>query len=1208
LFSFGPFFAFSFGAGPKPPKGFVNSLARFVVRTAASVSVAAVLAACLLDSDRGALPSGETGRVVFDLSFAQNKKAIGKVAAGADTAFSLDTLVIILTAPGEATIEDRIPVTGRPDTGVVTIAPRDYDLAALRNWKARFYTIDTTTSPVRRDTIHIDSVTFAVLPDKVTEVVKTVSSAYSILRTRFLANVSITTAPIRFLRLKVNGVTRDSFAFGEDATGRSVTYNGVWFLKNGTTGYAVGDSGRIVKSLNGGTTWSLLNSGTNEDLKSVVFPDTINASTDTGYAVGTSGWILRTINGGSTWVRQAVGVTSRRLNKVSFVNGATGYAVGDSLTLLKTTDAGVTWAQIPIPATHIRTWATQTSGTTETLRSVHFTGLTEGVAVGDANVIRRTTTAGGAWSTITPPGTGQLNSIRMGTAAVGWSVGEKGRILLTTDNGATWAVQDTNRLTTSTLRSVHATAANAVMAVGDDETILIATTTNATNWRNVGGGWTRRKSGTTTSVNATHFFSAAAGWAVGGDGSILRTTDSGWSWTNVGSADQGLNGIAAFSATNVVAVGNNGRIRRTTTGTGNPPTWANITVAALGTSVARGIANVSTTIGWMVADNGIYSTANSGSTWTQRRTDGWRAVSVGNNRIWVVGNGGTIRRSVDRAATTLFDDLVPPGTAIGTTNLRGVSFSTADNNIGYVVGEGGLIAKTTNGTGTLASVTWTKQTVPAAVASETFVGVHFVSATVGYVVGESGAILKTTNGGTTWTLQYNPASPQAMRGVWATTATTAVAVGANGTIVKTVRGGDLLAVSKAVPPRLNGVFLTATAATRYAVGAGGTILKTINTGIDWTEQTSGTSADLHGAYFVSADVGYTFGANGTILRTINGGTNWIPLISDVGVTLRSGSFLDAARGWVAGDGGVVLKTVDSGWTWSREGSGSDLGSHDYQGVHAFNADSALVVGSSGAIRKTNNANRAFPSASANLYSVYFRPYAASIGFVVGDGGGTLKTADAGATWTQFGGAGTLSARLRDIFVSPSGNNTYVVGDRGTYRWLSSTSTGSWTFQSSGTRQNLNTVLVTGGTPGNASIYAAGDSGVIRANITGGPAADLVTTLVPGTTESLRSLRCRNTANICWVVGTNATLANTTNATVSPWTFQTSGTKLFDKLLTYKYLKPGVPTTVTLQAIDTISPSLRGYQATQVITTGAGVDSTINMPMTRCGSPTPACAN
>lgn len=1182
---------------------------RHLIRGVLALVTTVLLSACLLDGDREAAgKAAHPGYAAFELSFEARRELLGKSAAGADTTFSLDTLIIILTAPGETTIIDRIPVTGRPDTGAVSIAARDYELTALRNWKARFYTIDTTMSPARRDTVHIDSVTFAVLPDKVTEVVKTVSAAYSVLRTRFLANVSLTTAPIRYLRLKIDGVTRDSLAFGEDATGNAGTYHGVWFMKNGSTGYAVGDSGRIVKSVNGGTAWSLLNSGTTEELRSVVFPDTINASTDTGYAVGTGGWIIRTVDGGATWVRQASGVTTRRLNKVSFVNGTTGYAAGDSMTFLKTTNAGATWTPVTIPATHIRNWSTKTSGTTETLRGVHFTGLLEGVAVGDANVIRRTTNAGGTWSTIDPPGTGNLTSVRMGTVSVGWAVGEKGRILLTTNNGAGWSVQDTNRLTTSTLRGVHATADNAVMAVGDEETILVATATNGANWRNVGGGWSKRNSQSTASLNATHFFSTAAGWAVGGDGSILRTADSGWSWSNVGSADQALNGVAAFSATTVVAVGNNGRIRRTTTGTSNPPTWANITVTALGTSTARGIANVSTTIGWLVADNGIYSTSNAGSSWTQRRTDGWRAVSVGNNRIWVVGNGGAIRRSADRTATTLFNDLVPPGTAIGTTNLRGVSFSTADNNIGYVVGENGLIAKTTNGTGTLASVTWTKQTVPAAVASETFVGVHFVSATVGYVVGESGAILKTTNGGTTWTLQYNPASSVAMRGVWATAAATAVAVGADGTILKTVRGGDLLAASKSVAPRLNGVFLTATAATRYAVGSGGTILKTINTGADWTEQTSGTSADLHGAFFTSADFGYAFGANGTILRTTDGGATWTSMFSEVDVTLRSGSFLDAARGWIAGDDGVVLRTLDSGWTWSREGDGSDLGSHDYLGVHAFNGDSALVVGSSGAIRKTNNAGRAFPSASANLNSVYFRPYAAAIGFIVGDGGGTLRTGDGGATWTQFGGAGTVSARLRDIFISPSGNNTYVAGDRGTYRWLSSTSTASWTYQSSGTRQNLNSVLVTGGTPGAASIYVAGDSGVIRANVTGSPGANLVTSLVPGTTESLRSLRCRNTANICWVVGTNATLASTTNATVSPWTFQTSGTKLFDRVLTHKYFKPGVPTTVTLQAIDTLSPTLRGYQSTQIITTGAGVDSTITMPLTRCGGSNPACAN
>jgi hypothetical protein len=59
------------------------------------------------------------------------------------------------------------------------------------------------------------------------------------------------------------------------------------------TGYAVGDWGTIIKTINGGTTWITQPSGTSENLNSVFFTDS-----NTGYVVGSGGTILKTTNGG----------------------------------------------------------------------------------------------------------------------------------------------------------------------------------------------------------------------------------------------------------------------------------------------------------------------------------------------------------------------------------------------------------------------------------------------------------------------------------------------------------------------------------------------------------------------------------------------------------------------------------------------------------------------------------------------------------------------------------------------------------------------------------------------------------------------------------------------------------------------------------------------------------------------------------------------
>jgi len=66
-------------------------------------------------------------------------------------------------------------------------------------------------------------------------------------------------------------------------------------------------------------------------LFSVTFIDEFN-----GCIVGDNGYILRTVNGGQSWSQQS-GVNSTTLLFVNFTSGNAGYAVGFNGTLIKTT-------------------------------------------------------------------------------------------------------------------------------------------------------------------------------------------------------------------------------------------------------------------------------------------------------------------------------------------------------------------------------------------------------------------------------------------------------------------------------------------------------------------------------------------------------------------------------------------------------------------------------------------------------------------------------------------------------------------------------------------------------------------------------------------------------------------------------------------------------------------------------------------------------
>ena len=75
-------------------------------------------------------------------------------------------------------------------------------------------------------------------------------------------------------------------------------------------------AGRILRTTNGGQSWSALLGVDTDNLKGlndVFFQDESN-----GWIVGNGGLILRTVNGGASWVRVLPGVTVNDLERVSF--------------------------------------------------------------------------------------------------------------------------------------------------------------------------------------------------------------------------------------------------------------------------------------------------------------------------------------------------------------------------------------------------------------------------------------------------------------------------------------------------------------------------------------------------------------------------------------------------------------------------------------------------------------------------------------------------------------------------------------------------------------------------------------------------------------------------------------------------------------------------------------------------------------------------
>jgi hypothetical protein len=110
------------------------------------------------------------------------------------------------------------------------------------------------------------------------------------------------------------------------------------FFVNPRTGWSVGTAGQILKTTDGGSTWSFQNSDLptpRPTLFSVFFVDSL-----VGFASGANGAVIRTVNGGDDWT-MLPSVTTNILYSAGFANADVGWVVGKGGTILRTDNGSV---------------------------------------------------------------------------------------------------------------------------------------------------------------------------------------------------------------------------------------------------------------------------------------------------------------------------------------------------------------------------------------------------------------------------------------------------------------------------------------------------------------------------------------------------------------------------------------------------------------------------------------------------------------------------------------------------------------------------------------------------------------------------------------------------------------------------------------------------------------------------------------------------
>ncbi|UCF79413.1 MAG: M20/M25/M40 family metallo-hydrolase [Candidatus Eiseniibacteriota bacterium] len=304
----------------------------------------------------------------------------------------------------------------------------------------------------------------------------------------------------------------------------------------GLEGFAVGDSGRIYHTQDGGDSWESQISGTSDDLWGSCFvsPDTFWAAVEGG-----GGRLLGTADGGLNWIIVNTGVR-HPLYDVEFVDAQVGWACGSAGIVLKTSDGGASWV-------------TQTTGQAFRLYDIEFLDPLHGWSVGYSGYysaygdllgkILHTSDGGRTWKTQASVMDTRFYDACFVDTLRGWVVGQNGTILGTSDGGVSWQPQ--NSRVTEHLYGVCFVDSLRGWAVGGGGLVLFTA--------NAGRSWNIRRTsmgGMGSSLYSVSFINGTQGWVVGRT-SLLRTVDGGitWSSLNEGVPDAWRNVVATLEGT-----------------------------------------------------------------------------------------------------------------------------------------------------------------------------------------------------------------------------------------------------------------------------------------------------------------------------------------------------------------------------------------------------------------------------------------------------------------------------------------------------------------------------------------------------------------------------------------------------------------------------------------------------------------------------------
>lgn len=559
--------------------------------------------------------------------------------------------------------------------------------------------------------------------------------------------------------------------------------------------------------------------------------------------------------------------------------------------------------------------------------------------------------SGWAWGNPTPQG----NSIRAMDfdGGRGYAIGDAGTALRTDDGGATWKGLPTG--TTAPLTRLQVVTPDVITALGGNGCVLRRSTNGGQSFSRV---YALSESDCPNPVAVTYFDSPDVGYLVLKDGSVLRTTDGGDSF----SKQTALPGTAAstgggndrpfdvtFTAADTgFALTSSGGFRTTDSGV----SWTPVSVGP-----ATHVQFVSDTVAYAFGIGGLSRSDDGGATWANvsssvGQTIATLSCSSPDVCIAVPETGATLLRTEDGGAT--FSSITPASRAIYavawasdnrvvaagdggvtvTSDDGGKNFSPVGGDIGgaflalrpgtvpgtaFALGVRGSLGRTID-----SGATWSQLSVPT---SANLSGVSFATPTAGYAIDAAGGLFKTANGGSSWQTLDPGTNGNELYDVATLGESTVLLLTETGVRRQQETGGRFDVVpSKAVKGK--GLTSLNAIGTRAVAWGAKAIALSATGGGSWTAvpipnptKAKKNRLRLSSVDFTTVRRGYAVDTRGRLFRTTNTGKTWSEVASTGAPILSGISFSDDQNGFATAsyeadpDAVYVLRTSDGGRTW-----------------------------------------------------------------------------------------------------------------------------------------------------------------------------------------------------------------------------------------------------------------------------------------------------